>query len=166
MHREMLRYMVRHHAHANERILETTALLSDDDYRRPAPLDYESAHETLLHMLVVDWGWRESLMGNDDDDDSYPDGWPFPDLPTITAFWHEEHTRLLAYVDSTPDDSLAAFLSWDSEDGVHYDAPHWAIVLHIVNHGNQHRSELARYLTELGHSPGELDDLDVLVEDA
>src|SRR3954453_20582208 len=73
MHREMLRYMVRQHTRANERILETTTLLTDDEYRRPALLDHGSAHETLLHMLVVDWGWRESCIGNDDED-SYPEG--------------------------------------------------------------------------------------------
>ena len=56
MHRDMLLYMVRFHIRSNERILETTALVSDDEYRRPAPLDYQSAHETLLHVLVVDWG--------------------------------------------------------------------------------------------------------------
>jgi uncharacterized damage-inducible protein DinB len=157
MHRDMLLYMVRFHIHSNERILETTALLSGDEYRRPAPLDYGSAHETLLHVLVVDWGWREFLIGNDDDD-SYPEGWPFPDLATIRAYWQDEHARLLGYVDAAPDASLAEELSWDEPVG-RISVPRWSIVLHIVNHGTQHRSELARYLTELGHSPGDLDDL-------
>ena len=47
-------------------------------------------------------------------------------------------------------------LSEDPDDMV----PRWLIVAHVVNHGTQHRSELARYLTECGHSPGELDLVD------
>jgi uncharacterized damage-inducible protein DinB len=157
----MLRYMVRFHVRSNERLLVTTALLTDEEYRRPASLDYGNAHETLLHMAVVDWGWRESCIGNDDDD-AYPEGWPPSDLGTLTSFWRDEHARLAEYVETVTDASLTDALVWDTEEDGTITAPRWAIILHIVNHGAQHRSELARYLTELGHSPGDLDDLDAL----
>ena len=41
--------------------------------------------------------------------------------------------------------------------GVTHSLPLGQMLLHVVNHGTQHRSEVAMLLTELGHSPGDLD---------
>ncbi len=42
--------------------------------------------------------------------------------------------------------------------------PLWALNVHLVNHGTQHRSEVAMMLTDLGHSPGDLDMVFFLAE--
>jgi uncharacterized damage-inducible protein DinB len=41
-------------------------------------------------------------------------------------------------------------------DGV----PIWQMLVHVVNHGTQHRSEAAALLTGEGRSPGDLDLID------
>jgi len=152
---EFLPELVRYHVGVNERILDGSAKLTEEEFRRPGTTDNGSAYETLLHMVVVDWSWREFCIGNDDDD-TYPDNWPFPDLATIRSFWDEEHARLIAYAGSLYEGTMTEVLTWDSE-GKPWSAPRWEVVVHIVNHGTQHRAELARYLTECGHSPGDLD---------
>jgi uncharacterized damage-inducible protein DinB len=35
--------------------------------------------------------------------------------------------------------------------------PVWQMLVHVMNHGTQHRSEAAAVLTAEGRSPGELD---------
>ncbi len=85
-------------------------------------------------------------------------GFALDDLSAIHAFCLEEDVRLRGYVEAHDDAALAESM----EFGPGFSRPRWLIVAHIVNHGTQHRSELARYLTECGHSPGDLDLLDTL----
>jgi len=151
--------LVRFHAWANDRVLMTAAGLPDDEFRRAANLDHGTAFQTLRHVVDVDWSWREVLLGNDVGDTYVWDhGFALDDLPAIDAFCLEEDARLRSYVGSLDDTALTESLAMSAD----FARPRWLVVAHIVNHGTQHRSELARYLTECGHSPGDLDLLDAL----
>jgi uncharacterized damage-inducible protein DinB len=57
--------LVRYHAWANERILATAALLTDEELHRPATHDHGSAFGTIRHLVDVDWSWRQFCAGND-----------------------------------------------------------------------------------------------------
>ena len=157
MDADSLLAFVRFHAWANDRILSTAADLPDEDFRRSATLDHDSAFGTVRHLVDVDWSWREYCIGNDVGDTYVWDhGFVLDDLPALHAFCLEEDVRLRAYVSSLDDASLNEPFTLSENLTV----PRWLIVAHVVNHGTQHRSELARYLTECGHSPGDLDLLD------
>jgi len=151
-----LTVFVRYHASANRRIIQTAAELSDDELRGPGPLDHGTAFQTLRHLVDVDWSWREFCTGNDVGPTYVWDQVALEDLASIDRFSADEDARLLAYVRSLDDVTLAEPLTLSDEESV----PRWLIVAHVVNHGTQHRSELARFFTDRGHSPGELDLLD------
>jgi uncharacterized damage-inducible protein DinB len=157
--RDSLLAFVRFHAWANDRILATAARLSDEQLRRAEVLDHGSAFQTLRHLVDVDWSWREYCIGNDVGDTYVWDhGFTLDDVPALHAFSLEDDVRLRRDVESFDDTALREPLALSAEpDDV---VPRWLIVAHVVNHGTQHRSELARYFTNCGHSPGDLDLLD------
>src|SRR5437879_5393790 len=144
---------VRFHAWANDRILTTAADLSDEELRKGGVLDHDSAFQTLRHLVDVDWSWREFCTGNDVGEAYVWNGYVLDDLKDIHAFCLEEDARLRRYVESLDDSALNEALT--ANPG--FAPPRWLIIAHVVNHGTQHRSELARYFTERGHSPGDLD---------
>ena len=159
MDADSLLALVRFHAWANDRILTLAGEVPDAALRAPASLDYGTAWDTLRHLVDVDWSWREFCTGNDVGETyAWDHGFVLEDLATIHAFCLQEDERLRTYVASL--DDTAVNESMPLGEGPEDVVPRWLIVAHIANHGTQHRSELARYLTECGHSPGELDLLD------
>jgi uncharacterized damage-inducible protein DinB len=148
---------VRFHAWANDRILTTAADLTDEEFRKTVSLDHGTAFQTFRHLVDVDWSWREFCIGNDVGQTYVWDhGFVLDDLPAIHAFCLEEDVRLRNLVESLDGAALAE--PWGTDPD--FKPPRWLVISHVVNHGTQHRSELARYLTECGHSPGELDLID------
>jgi uncharacterized damage-inducible protein DinB len=153
---ESLLRVVKYHAWANDRILTTAQGLSDPQLRDPAPLDHGTVLQTLRHIADVDWSWRELCLGRDVGETYVWDhGFVLDDLRSIHAFFSEEDARLQTYVAGLDEAALAEQLGSRS-------FPRWLIVAHVANHGTQHRSELARFLTDCGHSPGDLDLIDAI----
>jgi len=161
MDRDSLQVLIRYQAWANDRVLATAADLSDDDLRRADTLDRGSAFDTIRHVIDVDWSWREFCAGHDVGETyAWDHGYSLDDVAQLHAFTREEDARLRDYVTALDQPALdePIVMSDDPNDTI----PRWLILTHVVNHGTQHRSELARYFTVCGHSPGDLDLLDAL----
>ena len=75
-------------------------------------------------------------------------GYVLEDFASIRAFCLEEDKRLRVYVEDLDASALAEPLSVGSGE-----IPRWLIIAHVVNHGTQHRSEPARYLTTADTRP-------------
>ena len=69
----------------------------------------------------------------------------------------------MAFVEELTDEKLCNYLEYLSARGP-YQIMLWQVMVHIVNHGTQHRSEAAAMLTNFGYSPGDVDMIDFLGE--
>jgi uncharacterized damage-inducible protein DinB len=146
---------------ANRRILAKAARLSPQALQAPAALSYPSVLETLVHLLDAQWYWREgaelgklptATLSLED----------FPTLRALRRRWDDEDVRLLDFVASRTERQIAGTVTYTWSQAKPRTRPLWHILVHIANHGTQHRSELALLLTANGLSPGRMDFLDFI----
>jgi uncharacterized damage-inducible protein DinB len=81
----------------------------------------------------------------------------FPDLASVRSRWAGVERDTQAFVSGLTPARLAAVVEYRNTKGERWAYPLWQQMIHQVNHGTQHRSEAAARLTQLGHSPGDLD---------
>jgi len=147
---------------ANERILAAAAKISPEQWSAPSTFPFGSLHGTLLHTLDTEFSWRMRCQYNQ----STPDlsAAEFPALDAIKRRWDEEETAMCAYLAGMSDDDLGGLVRYDTASGAKRERVLWHCLLHVANHGTQHRSEAAALLTDYGSSPGDLDFTLFLIE--
>lgn len=136
---------------ADERILSACERLSPDEFTREIVPDpgWSSLRGILVHALDAEYGWRSVLQSTDTSEILDEAG--FADVSVLRTRWSEEHSAWSAYLAGLSDETLVKQNSAVNSLKV------WQVIIHVVNHGTQHRSEAAAILTGYGHSPGELD---------
>jgi uncharacterized damage-inducible protein DinB len=140
---------------ANDRILVAAANISREQWNQPSAYPFGSLHGTLLHTLDTEFGWRMRCQYNQ----ATPDlsAAEFSTLDVIKRRWDEEETAMRAYLADMRDEDLDGLVRYTIDSGEKRERVLWHCLLHVVNHGTQHRSEAAALLTEYGSSPGDLD---------
>jgi uncharacterized damage-inducible protein DinB len=141
---------------ANKKILAASAGVTHEQFTAPASFPYGGLRGTLLHILDAEWGWRNFFQNNNWDADDLNEA-DFPSLSAIQAHWVDEEKKMRAYLATLRDEDLELHRYYTTSAGAPRDRILWHCLVHVVNHGTQHRSEAAAILTDYGHSPGDLD---------
>jgi uncharacterized damage-inducible protein DinB len=166
MNPDYFRLLFEYNTWANGQILERTAEAPEADYfASRAGLSFGSLHATLVHIFVAEAVWLARWRGR-------PFGPGFAsnareaqrigreliaDLPTLRQRWQEIEADLRSFVLGLADADVASRVTYRTTGGEQFSDPLAHQMAHLVNHGTQFRAEAAVRLTELGHSPGDLD---------
>lgn len=142
--------------HANSRIRQAAEKVSVEQYYDDSGYSHGSLHGLLFHVLRIEHVWRTILQTG------APPDLPlilkdFPDLPSLETRWQEEEQAMQQYIETLSDSDLDAEIAATDWRGVTHKMKRWHILLHVILHGMQHRSEAAELLTTFGQSPGNLD---------
>lgn len=141
---------------ANLRLVRYAARLSARQLNAPNTLSHGSALKTLFHIADAEWSWRLACQ-----EGAFPGVYLYDRLPrrlpALRAFWLTEMELMLGYVATLSDHQIARKVQYRSGRARPRKQTLWHILVHVVNHGTQHRSEVAHYLTACGQSPGNVD---------
>jgi uncharacterized damage-inducible protein DinB len=141
---------------ANARVVSVAAQLTPDQFTAPAGLSHGSVRGALVHTLGAEMVWRlrcaEGVSLS-----ALPAETDFPTADVLRERWHDEEQKMRVYLSSLTDEALNRTVSYKTTKGVPSENVLWNLLVHVVNHGTQFRSEAAVALTSYGHSPGDLD---------
>lgn len=153
----MLTTMFDYNAATNARLLGCAAKVSDEQLDTPSNYSVGSLRETLWHTLIVEAGWGRFCRGIAVDRTQPPPIEPTAPIAILHAFQSEESGQIRSYLDGLSDDDFTETLIRKGQDGTDRSFIRWNVLVHILYHSAQHRSEAAELLTRYGQSPGDTD---------
>jgi uncharacterized damage-inducible protein DinB len=141
---DAFRHLYDYHFATNREVWDNYVVkLSDDDFERASDYSHGPVREQVLHLMNVDDAWFGDLRGDPSSAGLPPDA----DRAAIRKRWDEVEERMRDYLASLRDDRLLGLPFTQGEDK---DLHLWQILIHVVNHGTDHRAQLLRQLNDLG----------------
>ncbi len=152
---EYLTTLFSYNAWANQQVLQAAEQLTVSELDTPVQIGHSTIRSTLVHIINAEWLWSSRWQGVSPTYRLDPDH--FPTMAPMMAREHLEQKHIEEFLSDLKEEDLYRDLSYKSTQGELSSIPLWRLMLHMINHSTQHRSEVALILTELGYSPGELD---------
>ena len=155
MNKQEISFLYRYNQWSTAKILNATSNLTQQQFLAPADFPHGGFRGTLVHAHFAEWIWRNLWEGTSPATRLKPED--FPTLESLRTRWQEEEALLMAFIERLTEEKLLETFSYTSTEGMPFTRNLWQAMLHLVNHGTQHKTEAAAILTKLGHSPGDID---------
>ena len=120
--------------------------LSYEQFTQPVSYSLGSVRDQIVHLMSVEEIWFSELRGVEPAEPLPPA--TVDDRTTIRVHWDSVEQSVRAYLAALPDELLFAKPIQEPEEDRNLIV--WQVLLHVVNHGTDHRAQLLRLLNDLG----------------
>jgi uncharacterized damage-inducible protein DinB len=144
MNASAFRHFYDYHFSEYRKLWDYVTQLSYEQFTQAANYSRGSVRDQILHLISCDNAWFSELRGTEIPEDLNPAD--FQDRESIRAHWDKVEQMMRAYLADLRDNML----SDKPLEGEDKDLIVWQVLLHVVNHGTDHRAQLLRLLNDLG----------------
>jgi uncharacterized damage-inducible protein DinB len=146
MNASAFRHFYDYHFTENRHIWdEYLPLLSDGQFTQTVHYSHGSVRNQIVHMISADDTWFSALRRVEIPETLDPAD--FDDRQRIRLHWDSVEQSMRAYLAALRDDMLFEKPFAEGED---QDLILWQVLLHVANHGTDHRAQVLRLLNDLG----------------
>jgi uncharacterized damage-inducible protein DinB len=149
---------------ADTRLLTACAKVTSEQYAAPNPYGHGSLRAIMVHIMDNLWQQRITLQGyykeplaNEaayDATELHEDA--FPTFAALQERWMIEQQEMRAYLNTLTEETLNSTIRYVIPGAIR-ERFVWHILIDLIIHATQHRSEAAMLLTGYGQSPGDFD---------
>jgi uncharacterized damage-inducible protein DinB len=147
MNADAFRHFYDYHFTENRKIWDDCITsLSHAQFTQDVKYSHGSARDQIIHLMSVDELWFGELRGAAPSEPLPPAD--FDDRKAIRTHWDSIEKNMRDYLAELRDDML--FDKPIKEPEEDKDLSVWQVLLHVANHGTDHRAQLLRLLNDLG----------------
>jgi uncharacterized damage-inducible protein DinB len=148
-----IRLLYEYNYWANRQLLTAAARVSQEQFQAPGSYSFGGLRGTLVHTLDAEWNWRMRLQHSTETPELNEND--FDSVDALAQRWREDEAAMRDYLAGLRDEDVVSRVRYPIPGGMR-ERILWHCLVHVVNHGTQHRGEAAMILTDLGQSPGDL----------
>ena len=145
MNANAFRHFYEYHFAENRKIWDRFIIsLSQEQFTQPVDYSHGSVRDQIVHIISCDDTWFSELRGIEPSEPPAAGD----DRDSIRAHWDSVEQRMRACLAELRDEML--FDKPIKEPEEDKDLIVWQVLLHVVNHGTDHRAQILRLLNDLG----------------
>lgn len=141
--------LIDYHFMTHRRVWDCAAQISDERFFQPLTFSVGSIHHQFVHTMGAENVWYTRLMGNPQ---TMFDPTEYPTREAVRARWDQVEADWRDYVGGLQAGDLSRQVRIRTSNGREFVHSILDIILHVCNHGTDHRAQIMAMLHTLGGS--------------
>ena len=141
---DMIKKFIEYHIDMTRRVWDSIDQITAEQFLADDAYSRGSIRNLMVHLANTDSNWLAGLKNIPENQDAprrkYED---YPDRVSVHAFWDATAKDVANYAENLTEIEL-------NENPMDIANPRWQVLLHIINHGTDHRATVLQRLHEFG----------------